>query len=175
MGRIHQDNQNQTVQIKIKEKAKMKKRKLSFVALICVLVMLFSTVSVNAEELAYGEVIFDNWLIVTEEDLRVPILSNNARAIHSECYFEVAASGSYTYVEYYMDGQMTGYVNPEPPDSVRIYEPDSDHFHQGYLTSYYIAPDYDNRSPKQVINSREYYYTYPCEIIFYGSLECLCW
>lgn len=74
------------------------------------------------------------------------------------------------------DGAVTmGTVSPEPPASVRIYEPDSDHFHQGYLTSWYAAPDYDSRHKEYDLAPDNWSYSYDCEVVFYGNLECLCW
>lgn len=148
----------------------MKKRKYSFVALICVLVMLFSTVSVNAKEFAYGDVLVamntNQVLIASPEEMRAIM----PQYINSTCYIEVVLDG-YIYEEYYYDGIMSGYVL-DPPDSVYANQYLNGHNHTGYLTNYYVDFDVNAYEYVGTHTYREWTKHYECTLYFYGYLEC---
>lgn len=162
------------------------KKKLSLISILCVLVMLFSTISVNAAELAYGAAPLNEnltytdvlamadrgQLLVTSRETMNAIMP---QSINSTCYFEVIAC-EVDYIEWWYDGSMISRIDDDIPSSVRVYEPASGHYHQGYLTTYYVDKDlypWDDTRVSGGGTYRNYELTYHARIVFYGYLECL--
>lgn len=96
------------------------------------------------------------------------------KSVNDTCRIEVTLEGKTWREE--RDGAVTmGFVVQEVPASVRVMEPDSDHFHQGYLTSWYAAPYYDRRTGYGYTAPDDWWNEYECDVVFYGYLECFCW